>query len=304
MTGNWGEQYVAERLAHADCLVRHVPQGRDAGIDLYCESVVDEKPFLHFWVQIKTGDSYISKIQDRGFPTSVFTPDEMEYWSKQVVPVLIAVVTGPNVNPRIVHIYCPLFGSDTHLLSIRRIENEDDWKAFVHDDLPHLMYLWGVKDGVLRPLPVSKAGYVRTLPVSQTYVYEDAIKQTLHLSLWGLSYDILSRNIDLETLQPRDDAELKGVALADKVRPYIKTLETLVELANIGNYQNHVTIGVLYELEGRFAEAKDRYQKALASVKGDSQFMAAAGTDTIVKKLESYLARVGRKLPNGRHASS
>jgi len=54
LKGNWGEQYIASRLTSCDCLVRHVPQGHDSGIDLYCESIKNGNPFLHFFVQVKT----------------------------------------------------------------------------------------------------------------------------------------------------------------------------------------------------------------------------------------------------------
>ena len=54
LKGNWAEQYIASELASQDCFIRRVTQGHDYGIDLYCETVKDNKPFLHFWCQIKT----------------------------------------------------------------------------------------------------------------------------------------------------------------------------------------------------------------------------------------------------------
>lgn len=52
LKGNFAENLVAEWLSRA-CLVRPVAVGTDIGIDLYCESLVDNNPHLHFWVQVK-----------------------------------------------------------------------------------------------------------------------------------------------------------------------------------------------------------------------------------------------------------
>jgi len=46
LKGNWGEQYVASQLALEGCFIRHVTQGHDSGIDLYCEIIKDGTPFL------------------------------------------------------------------------------------------------------------------------------------------------------------------------------------------------------------------------------------------------------------------
>ena len=54
LKGNWAEQYIAAQLSSQGCLIRHVTQGHDSGIDLYCEKVKDGIPYLHFWCQIKT----------------------------------------------------------------------------------------------------------------------------------------------------------------------------------------------------------------------------------------------------------
>src|SRR5678810_39760 len=53
LKGNWAEQHVAALLSSAGCLVRHVHQGHDSGIDLYCEKITQGTPHLHFWVQVK-----------------------------------------------------------------------------------------------------------------------------------------------------------------------------------------------------------------------------------------------------------
>lgn len=51
---NYGTSLVMTRLS-AECLVRPASGGTDVGVDLYCESVAQGRPFLHFWVQVKAG---------------------------------------------------------------------------------------------------------------------------------------------------------------------------------------------------------------------------------------------------------
>jgi len=62
LKGNYAENLVAEWLSRV-CLVRPVASGTDIGIDLYCESVVGNKPYHHFWVQVKTITSKDISIQ-------------------------------------------------------------------------------------------------------------------------------------------------------------------------------------------------------------------------------------------------
>jgi hypothetical protein len=52
LKANYGVALVMEKFS-AGCLVRPVAAGTDVGVDLYCESVAEGKPFLHFWVQVK-----------------------------------------------------------------------------------------------------------------------------------------------------------------------------------------------------------------------------------------------------------
>ena len=51
LKGNWGEDYTASNLADNNVFVRCVTQGRDTGIDLYCETIKEGEPFLHFWIR-------------------------------------------------------------------------------------------------------------------------------------------------------------------------------------------------------------------------------------------------------------
>ena len=81
--GNAGEHYLASQLSRY-CIVRDVGQGKDTGIDLYCEIVHQDslKLSLHFFCQVKTLKKQINvaKIYDKYW----------SYWGEQPVPVFLS----------------------------------------------------------------------------------------------------------------------------------------------------------------------------------------------------------------------
>lgn len=83
--GNAGEHYLASQLSKY-CIVRDVGQGKDTGIDLYCEIVhqASLKLALHFFCQVKTQKRQIN----------VASVDDMywSYWGQQPVPVFLFLI--------------------------------------------------------------------------------------------------------------------------------------------------------------------------------------------------------------------
>jgi len=88
MQGNYGELLVSHILSRF-CLVRPVVGNTDIGVDLYCESIIDSKPFLHFWVQVKT---YKDFLNEPGEVSVSFKKSSLQYWNRQPVPVLAFLV--------------------------------------------------------------------------------------------------------------------------------------------------------------------------------------------------------------------
>lgn len=87
--GNAGEHYLASQLSRY-CIVRDVGQGKDTGIDLYCEIVhqASLKLSLHFFCQIKTQKNQINvaKIDEKYW----------SYWGEQPVPVFLFLIKYEN----------------------------------------------------------------------------------------------------------------------------------------------------------------------------------------------------------------
>lgn len=90
LKGNYAAAYVTSRLA-SKCLVRTVSGDTDVGIDLYCETVQEGLPFIHYWLQVKSGNQCkVSK--DRSYASCTFDIQHLLYWSRQPVPVFVALV--------------------------------------------------------------------------------------------------------------------------------------------------------------------------------------------------------------------
>src|SRR5436190_24196044 len=89
LKGNYAAAYVMSRLS-SECLVRPVAADTDVGIDLYCETVEGSSPFLHFWMQIKSGDQ--CRRLNNGGASCSFKREHLVYWSRQPVPVFAARV--------------------------------------------------------------------------------------------------------------------------------------------------------------------------------------------------------------------
>jgi hypothetical protein len=88
--GNIGEHLIGSLLSPY-CIVRNVSQGRDTGIDLYCEILKKNslELSLHFFCQVKTTKDTLN-ISD--------SKEYFDYWRNQPVPVFLFHVKYNDVN--------------------------------------------------------------------------------------------------------------------------------------------------------------------------------------------------------------
>lgn len=99
LKGNYAESMVTAWLSRV-CLVRPVAAGTDIGIDLYCESIIDGTPFLHFWVQVKAiGLDHISSENGKSIAWCDFDTNHLRYWQRQPIPVYAFLVPVDNWPP-------------------------------------------------------------------------------------------------------------------------------------------------------------------------------------------------------------
>src|ERR1035437_5277106 len=103
LKGHYGTALVMSRLS-SECLVRPVAADTDVGVDLYCETVAENRPFLHFWLQVKAGDQCrLDAGAERA--SCSFEIEHLNYWARQPVPVFAALVPAEWPVPREPDIY-------------------------------------------------------------------------------------------------------------------------------------------------------------------------------------------------------
>lgn len=68
---------------------------QDIGVDLYCETVADGRPFLHFWLQVKAGDQ-CKRDPSANTASCAFELEHLDYWARQ--PEFSLVGTEPTAE--------------------------------------------------------------------------------------------------------------------------------------------------------------------------------------------------------------
>ena len=188
ITGNYGEHLVSSLLSK-HCLIRPVPAGTDVGIDLYCEHLEESgmkerketrlyKPFLHFWVQVKSGKKIYVRRNKR-IASYRFKYKDLKYWERQPIPVYAFLVPydyeKKSEEPEyvyIVDISLELFGQSPNeipetgsrtLSSIMQIKvNDDSWYNHFINLLKHISGL----------ITLKKGGFITQIPeINQSYFH-------------------------------------------------------------------------------------------------------------------------------------
>jgi hypothetical protein len=80
-----------------------VAEGTDIGVDLYCEAVIQESPYLHFWAQVKAIPlRNVSRKKGSPVASYSFKTRHLRYWARQPTPVyafLVPVDGWPPARP-------------------------------------------------------------------------------------------------------------------------------------------------------------------------------------------------------------
>ncbi|MBI1746844.1 MAG: DUF4365 domain-containing protein [Acidobacteria bacterium] len=296
LKGNWGEQYVSEWLSSCGCLMRHVPQGHDCGIDIYCETTYDGKPFLHIWCQVKVSGKFNSDAESNSVSID---REKLEYWRSLPVPVVVVLVPDKRGERPPLFVCAPqiVMRQGPTLKSTHKIDDASQMKKFLADDLPYETFLWELFHGKVSPIKEPRPSYTRRIPPGVAHEFENNLRLSLLHTLWRLGEDILYQSFGVKTLQPKTNDEASQKEAIKTAKPYIQALEAIVQGINIGNYENFVTIGILAELEGDFDKAKAFYEMALSSIDGDVNLPRLLPDDwqAIRDMISDHLQRVNHK---------
>lgn len=194
LKGNYGASVVMARLS-GECLVRPVAADTDVGVDLYCETVIEGQPFLHFWLQIKAGGQC---EQDATGNTAKcrFSAAQLAYWARQPVPVFAALVPTdwPTQGEPCVYVidltsqilFGVVSGSGASLtLSSDHIWRAGDQKSireFLAETVPVATARLQISKGVVADIPTLTPQYVRTRPLVPVLQFKESILAQLRVT--------------------------------------------------------------------------------------------------------------------------
>lgn len=295
LKGNYGEAYVATLLS-AECLVRLVAQGTDVGIDLYCESLKEEEPeqdedknkrkvpFLHFWVQVKTGKK--CKVNgDESAASYPFKVDDLKYWARQPVPVFAALVPGDWPPEEVDH---PVYivdltsrlleedswgrqGTKTLSSSIKwEAGNREDVRGFLSREMPDTWARLLIRYGMVGQVPTPHPQYIEEAPSVPVSKYQrkilDQVRRTAALSILFLHF---------------------AKELGEDNETFRRTLARILEqFEGDLHWETYLARALSCHADGQFDQAVQLYRSAEAIIIGDPKFASKA------RHLDSYLTLI------------
>jgi hypothetical protein len=265
LKGNYGE-HLASQVLSRFCLIRPVAGNTDIGIDLYCESVIKGKPFLHFWVQVKSEKDFPD--EQEAFSYS-FKTKHLRYWRRQPVPVLAFLVPTkwPPESINYIHVIditsnilvtgikdqsSQSFATNPYLsLPIKDIEKLDiSLEKLLLYNIPMTVSAMYSAEGFLREAPKPEKEYIKYF-----------------------SADILSRCL------PKIDERMKYAAtfgieqFLDSGGDLNLVPKSLIAVLNSIEDKNHHYVfkarGRFYEASGANEEAIFNYEEAIDCIRRD-----------------------------------
>lgn len=234
LKGNYAQALATTWLSRM-CLVRPVAEGTDIGIDLYCESIVDGVPYLHFWVQIKAITSSSIRVEgEERIARYSFDKRHLEYWDRQPIPVYALLVPidswppnepdeifGVRVTEELVRGGLPITNSVTYHTKDRfeRDSLDDDLRKFITEIVPWDTAALLLKRGIVAPLPSQPGRF----PAGIGFQYLPKVLSSIRdASIQGLFHVIIGEGIEAE-------AHKRGLAQSLSLLPWVKELSASME---------------------------------------------------------------------------
>ena len=294
LKGNYGAAIFTARLS-GECLVRPVAGDTDVGVDLYCETVAEGQPFLHFWIQVKAGDQ-CERSPEGGSASCRFKLDHLSYWARQPVPVFAALVpcewpvrSEPDIY--LVDITTrTLFGVPGSHDSIT-LSSDYHWRAgereavrtFLREVVPATTARLQVSKGVVAPSPTPTPQYVRTTPLVPVARFKEVILHQVRTT---------AANAVLFALMPGE--------ANNEVKEFCRVLARIVgQFDNDPHWENFMARALSHHADGDYRSALGMYARARDSIQGDEHVRDDPPWQArvrIIEQLEAN-ARAGRPLP-------
>ncbi len=264
--GNYGASYVSFRLSKY-CLVRQVTEGTDIGIDLYCESFTNNsKPFLHFWVQVKTSNKKIKISKEKSFASFSFDIKHLLYWYRQPVPVfafLIPINWPQNTNDIPIYVInitdymlrnkIPPNRKSLSIKSDMVLQTENDYFDFFNNKVPFTTAAQNITKGAVRKVPLYSPAYIYSVPTGYSIKYIENI-------MWQL------RTTAGITIQDLYNAKKLSQSHNDYQRILRKVLESY---RSDKHWEVHYSLGLSYLMEKNNYKARKSFENSLKIIEDD-----------------------------------
>jgi len=301
LKGNWAEQFIASKLASQGCLIRHVTQGHDSGIDLYCESTINGEPFLHFWVQVKCRKSW-GNDRKKVWYTPKKKNKEKEYWLRQAILVYLFCVPDNRFEPSTPYHICftwdLLKPGTKSLRPFDTIHSSDGLLVFIESMLPAHTYLWDLKEGKVSYLKASVNSYTKFQVPGYSQLFESKLRRSIYVTLHRLSSDILWNYLPFRPLQ--NEIRDEDLFIIQKAKPYILALEKYIAEIDDKHYENYRIIGYYYELIGQYDSAISFMNKTLEILESDPHIDLNKGIWSFrYQDTKKDISRINSKLKKG-----
>lgn len=279
---------VADYLSRGGVLVRPVASGTDIGVDLYCETVVHKSfPFLHFWVQVKTGKTRISINKDGSAASYPFEKRHLIYWHMQPVPVFTFLVPIEDTSDDIRDIYIVNITQYTltHDVSEKeqaRISSEKKTSlndmamlnTFIHEVVPITFANMRIRDGVIAPVPTLTPSYVVYYHIGDLVVryFERIMEQLRTTSTWTLN---------------------KLLSMENQVSAVKILRDIMWAFRDDGHYEVALVIARAAAKNKEVEKAKQYYQRAIKSIENDKNVCDLEEWKERKKQIEEEMQSLG-----------
>lgn len=293
LKGNYGAAVVMARLS-GECLVRPVAVDSDVGVDLYCETVAEGQPFLHFWLQVKAGDQCQVDPSSR-YASCRFQRDHIEYWARQPVPVFAALVPTAwpaQSEPQIYIVDITtwiLFNPQPDPYDSITLRSDHHWspgdresvQAFLRTEVPNTTARLQISRGVVAPSPSPTPQYVQRIPLVPVIRFKDQILRQLRTT---------AANSMLFTVG--------SAALEAEEKEFVHLLARVVEqFGDDPHWENFVARGLSCHAAEDYATALAMYARAKAGIEGDPQVSNHPSWREIVRRIKRLEECARRQQP-------
>jgi len=289
LLGNFGASHVAARLS-ATCLVRPVIADTDIGIDLYCESVKDESPFLHFWIQVKAGQQ--CKERGKGVASCRFETKHLQYWERQPVPVFAALVPVEWPIQRVPPVYVANLTQllvakklrDTNMTTVTSdclwpVDDPDAVERFVHEIVPQADALRQCQGGVVCAVPTPTPEYVRHYPTIPIGRFQKAILNQIRTTA-AVSIIIMH---ETNTLGGRNTSARRQLAAV------------ICQFDSDAHWENYMAVALSLHADSEYEDAIPWYERARDSIQRDKKVAHLPEWKRTVRIIRKQIAKARRR---------